>query len=113
MSKDRKERKHRRTARHPECVAVMAGADFDAVPPLSVAMGLEADVNQTESRPSIIRAKVKGVGDWLYVSATGALVRERDRAERLTNNEAGRRMLQYLNDYPGWTFEEVRSGDKT
>lgn len=39
--KDKAERKHRRTRRHPECVATMANADFDAVPPLSVAMGLE------------------------------------------------------------------------
>lgn len=32
--KDRHERKHRRTARHPECVRMMAEANFDAVPPL-------------------------------------------------------------------------------
>ena len=35
MSKDKKERRHRRTHRHPEPMAVMAGANFDAVPPLA------------------------------------------------------------------------------
>lgn len=39
--KDKNERKHRRTTKHPECVATMAGADFGAVPSLSEAMGLE------------------------------------------------------------------------
>lgn len=39
--KDKYERKHRRTWRHPDCVEMMANANFDAVPPLSVAMGLE------------------------------------------------------------------------
>jgi hypothetical protein len=39
MSKDRYERKHRRTHKHPESIAMMAGANFDAVPSLAEAMG--------------------------------------------------------------------------
>lgn len=38
MAKDKKERKHRKTARNPEAVATMAGANFDAVPPLADAL---------------------------------------------------------------------------
>jgi chloramphenicol 3-O-phosphotransferase len=34
------EREHRRTARHPEVVRMMAEANHDAVEPLAVAMGL-------------------------------------------------------------------------
>lgn len=34
------ERRHERTPRHPETVRMVAGADFEAVPPLAVAMGL-------------------------------------------------------------------------
>jgi hypothetical protein len=41
MARDRYERRHRRTARNVNCVEVMANADFDAVPSLSEAMGLE------------------------------------------------------------------------
>lgn len=41
MGRDRYERKHRRTAKNPACVEMMAGADFDAVPSLAAAMDLE------------------------------------------------------------------------
>lgn len=41
MAKDRYERKHRRTAAHPECIRTMAEADFDRVESLSAAMGLQ------------------------------------------------------------------------
>ncbi len=41
MARDRHERRHRRTARNHASVAVMTGANFDAVPSLSEAMGLE------------------------------------------------------------------------
>jgi hypothetical protein len=41
MAADRYERRHRRTARNINCVEVMANANFDAVPSLSEAMGLE------------------------------------------------------------------------
>lgn len=41
MSKDRYERRHRRTWRHPAAIEFMAKADFDAVPSLAEAMGLE------------------------------------------------------------------------
>jgi len=34
------ERRHERTHAHPECVQMVGGADFAAVPPLAVAMGL-------------------------------------------------------------------------
>lgn len=40
MSRDRYERKHRRTSKHPECVAMMANANFDRCFSLSAAMGL-------------------------------------------------------------------------
>jgi hypothetical protein len=39
MAGDRHERKHRRTARHPECVAAMAGADFEAAFSMEAALG--------------------------------------------------------------------------
>lgn len=45
MSREPHERKHRRTWRHPECVAFMAGADFNRVPTLSEALGLEETIN--------------------------------------------------------------------
>lgn len=35
MSKDRYERRHRRTAAHPEAMSIMASANFDAVPSLA------------------------------------------------------------------------------
>jgi hypothetical protein len=41
MAKDRYERRHRRTAKNRHCIEVMANANFDAVPSLSEAMGLE------------------------------------------------------------------------
>jgi hypothetical protein len=56
MGRDRYERKHRRTARHPECVRMMADADFDAVPSLAEAMGLEGQ----SDRPSNFVAEVNG-----------------------------------------------------
>jgi hypothetical protein len=34
------ERRHRGTPKHADAVAMMAAADFDAAPPLAVAMGL-------------------------------------------------------------------------
>lgn len=40
LNKEWRSRRHARTHRHPECVAVMANANFDAVEPLAVAMGL-------------------------------------------------------------------------
>jgi len=40
MSKDRYERRHRKTHRNADCVEAMSNADFDAVPPLAEAMGL-------------------------------------------------------------------------
>jgi hypothetical protein len=49
MSKDRYERRHRRTWRNANCVAMMAAADFSKVPSLAEAMGL-ADP-QPETRP--------------------------------------------------------------
>lgn len=39
MSKDKNERKHRRTARHPEVKAIMAGANFEGTESLAAAMG--------------------------------------------------------------------------
>ncbi len=57
---------------------------------------------------SYIRCKRSGREYWLYVSSNGILVRDVERAERMTGDEAGRRLLRYLNDYPGWTFEEVK-----
>lgn len=38
--RDRAERRHRRTVRHPDSINLMAGANFGAVPSLSEAMGL-------------------------------------------------------------------------
>ena len=38
--RDRYERRHRRTAKHPECIAIVANAYCDG-PALSEAMGLE------------------------------------------------------------------------
>ena len=38
--RDKKERRHRRTWMHPECVKMMAGADFENTMSLSAAMGL-------------------------------------------------------------------------
>ena len=40
-TKDTNERKHRRTAKHSACIETMAKANFDAVPSLAEAMGLE------------------------------------------------------------------------
>ncbi len=40
MGRDRYERRHRKTAANTECVAMMANANFDAVPSLAEAMGL-------------------------------------------------------------------------
>jgi hypothetical protein len=47
MTTDRHERKHRRTWKHPEAVAMMASADFGAVPPLAdvLAKNFVAEVN--------------------------------------------------------------------
>jgi hypothetical protein len=44
MSKDKNERRHRRTVAHPESVKVMAEANFAAAPSLSKAIGLEPDI---------------------------------------------------------------------
>ena len=44
MCKDKKERRHRRTAANPEAKATMASADFGNAPNLSQAMGLEPDI---------------------------------------------------------------------
>ena len=41
MSRDPKERRHRKTWRNAASIEFMAGADFEAVPSLSEAMGLE------------------------------------------------------------------------
>jgi hypothetical protein len=43
MGRDRYEREHRRTHRHPACVEMMAGANFEAAPSLAEAMGLEGN----------------------------------------------------------------------
>ncbi len=40
--RDRYERKHRRTCKHPDAIAMVANADFSRVPPLAEAMGLES-----------------------------------------------------------------------
>lgn len=56
--------------------------------------------------PKIIKTKQPASKEWLYVGPNGKLIRDRERALRLDNNESGRRMLQYLNDYPGWQFQE-------
>jgi hypothetical protein len=48
MSRDRNERQHRRTVRNPGCQAVMAGADFDAVPSLAEAMGLQPESDMSK-----------------------------------------------------------------
>jgi hypothetical protein len=39
--RDKYERRHRRTAGNPESMAMMAGANFDSLPSLAEAMGLE------------------------------------------------------------------------
>lgn len=43
MSKDRYERRHRKTVGHPEAIAMMANADFANNLSLAEAMGLEGD----------------------------------------------------------------------
>lgn len=48
MTPDRYERCHRRTVRHPESISMMAGANFDAAPSLSEAMGLDMKYWQVE-----------------------------------------------------------------
>jgi len=48
MGKDRYERRHRRTASHPESMAIMAAADFNAVPSLTEALK-ENDVDAIKS----------------------------------------------------------------
>ncbi len=45
MSKDRYERRHRRTAGNCEAVSAMTAADFNAVPSLAAAMGLRRCVH--------------------------------------------------------------------
>lgn len=50
MAKDRYERRHRKTVKNPEAMAVMANANPDAVPPLSDAL----------SRPLNFVAEVNG-----------------------------------------------------
>lgn len=41
MARDRYERKHRKTHKNPEAMTTMANANFDAVPSLAEAMGVE------------------------------------------------------------------------
>ena len=45
MARDKHERKHRKTWRHPEAVAFMASGDFDSAMSLSAAMGLRRCVH--------------------------------------------------------------------
>lgn len=47
--RDRYERRHRRTAAHPECIALMSQANFDAAPSLAEAMGLEGEPMTTHT----------------------------------------------------------------
>lgn len=59
MARDGYERKHRRTWRHPESMAIMAGADFDAVPSLAEAMGLTEEPKMTTIRkPGVIKTRL-------------------------------------------------------
>jgi hypothetical protein len=55
---------------------------------------------------SIIAVRMGKASGWRYVAEGGKVVEQRERAERMTSDDAGRRLLQYLNDYPGWTFQE-------
>lgn len=47
MSRDRYERRHRQTLRHPAGIALVASADFNAAPPLVEAMGLTIPAKHT------------------------------------------------------------------
>ena len=57
---DPKERKHRRTHKHPASIAFMAGANFDRVPSLAEAMGLTADEARAVTSPTQLSECVCG-----------------------------------------------------
>lgn len=64
----------------------------------------------TNARRSVIACRARTAPDghrWLYVGAGGILVEDQNRAERLESDLAGVRILQYLNDYPSWEFQEI------
>jgi len=58
-------------------------------------------------KASLIKVRCVHLANWNWIAPKGRLVTDQDRAETMTGNEAGRRILQYLNDYPGWEFKEV------
>jgi hypothetical protein len=61
VSKDRYERRHRRTARNYASVETMASANFDAVPSLAEAMGLgeasDEDLAYAEAEAAVAAAE--------------------------------------------------------
>lgn len=59
MSRDRYERKHRRTHRHLEAVAFMASANYNAVPSLSEALGGASPARHTQQRNGNLRLIAK------------------------------------------------------
>ena len=60
----------------------------------------------------IIRARRANSQAWYYVAPDGALLADPDRAERMDANGAARRIIQYINDYPGWQFDLTGDGIK-
>jgi hypothetical protein len=60
MAKDKKERKHRKTHKNPAAQAVMAGANFDAVPPLADVLSGMWDGISDEQRADLKRRGLSG-----------------------------------------------------
>ena len=86
--RDRYERRHRRTVRHPEAMETMASANFDAVPSLAEALGLEDTVTHTHvgyrkdtgylrqrsSKRHALRVGQDGFGSPCYVALCGEII---------------------------------------
>src|SRR4051812_43501042 len=94
MAADRYERRHRRTARNINCVQVMANADFDAVPSLSEAMGLEEPA--TTAPATVAKARMTWKDDGCLIRsgrgrfAIGVTFRRQATYRLLTDTATGR-----------------------
>lgn len=64
MGRDRSERKHRRTTANPASIAMMAGANFDAVPSLAVAMGTATEAELNPAFAGLTDAEVARLREW-------------------------------------------------
>ena len=97
-----------------EPALILAGALLVSLPVLIYAADwlVRAFAERSALKNRVIRTRHKDAQRWRYVSPIGALLPNPNKAERLTSNEASRRILQYLNEYPGWVFEETEAPDR-